>query len=85
MASEWHNEYFEENWAKKKSNAQRRRGRQNEFIVEDEDGSAHKRPTKKRNVSGKWILELTRGELLTIPPAGVLYKIKVRALFARPF
>ena len=51
--SEWHNADFEEIWAKKKTNAYKRRNRVNGFIVDDEDGDAalKKAIKKKKNKS----------------------------------
>ena len=53
MVSEWHNADFEEIWAKKKTNAYRRKSRSAGFIVDDEDGDAalKKAIKKKKNKS----------------------------------
>lgn len=68
MVAEWHNVDFEEIWAKKKTNAYRRRSRKNGFIVDDEDGDpALKKAIKKRkNKSRMWTLDLCASERLTV-------------------
>lgn len=47
--SEWHNANFEEIWAKRKTNAYRRKSRSSGFVVDDEDGdTALKKAIKKK-------------------------------------
>ena len=60
MVSEWHNADFEEIWAKKKTNAYKRKNRVNGFIVDDEDGDTalKKAIKKKRNKSSVWFIDL---------------------------
>ena len=83
MVSEWHNADFEEVWAKKKTNAYRRKSRSAGFIVDDEDGDAalKKAIKKKKNKSSMWFTDLIRERTTDSSAAGVLYEIQVRTLF----
>ena len=60
--SEWHNADFEEIWAKKKTNAYRRKSRSGGFIVDDEDGDTalKKAIKKKKNKTSTWSMDLSR-------------------------
>ncbi|KAF9652417.1 hypothetical protein BDM02DRAFT_3109440 [Thelephora ganbajun] len=60
LVSEWHNANFEEIWAKKKTNAYRRKSRSAGFIVDDEDGDAalKKAIKKKKNKSTGVLYEI---------------------------
>ena len=62
MVSEWHNADFEEIWAKKKTNAYKRKNRSAGFIVDDEDGDAalKKAIKKKKNKSSMWLTNAIR-------------------------
>jgi hypothetical protein len=82
LVSEWHNADFEEIWAKKKTNAYRRKNRSAGFIVDDEDGDAalKKAIKKRKNKSSVWLTDLIRERTTDSPIAGVLYEIQVRVL-----
>ena len=68
LVSEWHNANFEEVWAKKKTNAYRRKSRSNGFIVDDEDGDAalKKAIKKKKNKSSTYLYTQPGSERLTV-------------------
>jgi len=59
--SEWHNADFEEIWAKKKTNAYRRKSVSAGFVIDDEDGDTalKKAIKKKKNKSSEWLLDPT--------------------------
>jgi hypothetical protein len=82
LVSEWHNADFEENWAKKKTNAYKRKNRSAGFIVDDEDGDAalKKAIKKRKNKSSVWLTDLIRERTTDSSIAGVLYEIQVRVL-----
>ena len=86
MVSEWHNADFEEIWAKKKTNAYRRKNRVNGFIADDEDGDAalKKAIKKKKNKSSMWFIDLIQERMTDCSAAGVLYEIEVRVLLGYP-
>ena len=62
MVSEWHNADFEEIWAKKRANANRRKSVSAGFIVDDE-----KAIKRKKNNSSMWLLVPTTDRALTLP------------------
>jgi len=84
--SEWHNADFEEIWAKKKTNAYRRKNNIYGFIIDDEDGDAalKKAIKKKKNKTCEWFIDLIQGRATDCSAAGVLYEIEVRALLGHP-
>ena len=84
--SEWHNADFEEIWAKKKTNAYKRKNRSAGFIVDDEDGDTalKKAIKKKKNKSSMWFTDLIRERTTDSSAAGVLYEVQVRALLRCP-
>jgi len=86
LVSEWHNADFEEIWAKKKTNAYKRKNRVNGFIVDDEDGDTalKKAIKKKKNKSSMLFIDLSPERMTDCPTAGVLYEIQVRMLFDCP-
>ena len=67
--SEWHNANFEEIWAKRKTNAYRRKSCSSGFVVDDEDGDTalKKAIKKKKSKPSMWFVNPTEGELLTPP------------------
>ena len=86
MVSEWHNADFEENWAKKKTNAYKRKNRVNGFIVDDEDGDTalKKAIKKKKNKSSMWFIDPSQERMTDCYAAGVLYEIQVRMMLDYP-
>ena len=70
--SEWHNANFEDIWAKRKTNAYRRKSRSSGFIVDDEDGdTALKKAIKKRkNKPSMWFENPIEGKRLTLLQLG---------------
>ena len=84
--SEWHNAGFEENWAKKKTNAYRRKNNIYGFVVDDEDGDTalKKAIKKKKNKSGTRLIVLIQERTTDCSAAGVLYEIEVRVPLCCP-